>query len=198
MQPLSTPSTASVTLSTPRLRLLPYTQEMASVFWQLLEENRARLIADFPDRTSAVLTLADAHNRIRVFDSQFRTGELYSYGIWRKENDEYIGDVTLRRLSRGKPFAEVGYYLGSKAEGQGYVTEALKAMVRHAFQVLRMESVNLRCAVTNDRSRRVAERCGFTHLKTYTPVVQEDPSGPPTPIHVYQIKPGDANAAFLW
>ncbi|MBC3542020.1 GNAT family N-acetyltransferase [Rufibacter sediminis] len=194
--PLTSPA-ARLEISTPRLWLLPYTPEMAPEFWQLLDQNRARLLPDFPDRTSAVITLPDAQNRIRVFMAQHKIGDLYSFGIWRKEPNEYVGDITLRRLARGKPYSEVGYYLGDKAEGHGYATEALKAIARYAFQDLRMESINLRCAESNERSRRVAERSGFTHLKTYLPQ-QQDANTPPFPIRVYQLKKGDANATLLW
>ncbi|WP_062544042.1 GNAT family N-acetyltransferase [Rufibacter tibetensis] len=192
-----TPSVTSIELSTERLRILPYTPEMAPDFWQLLDQNRERLLPDFPDRTTAVVTVQDALNRIRVFISQHRAGDLYSFGIWRKETGDYIGDITLRRLARGKPFSEVGYYLGAEAEGHGYVTEALKAMVRYAFQVLRMESVNLRCAETNEKSKRVAERSGFSLVKTYTPTQQETDENPARPIHVYRIKNNDPTIHLL-
>ncbi|RNI26030.1 GNAT family N-acetyltransferase [Rufibacter latericius] len=196
MQSPITSSAVRTEISTERLWLLPYTQEMALQFWQLLHQNRARLLPDFPDRTSSVITLPDAQNRIRVFASQQKAGDLYTFGIWRKEFHDYVGDITLRRLARGKPFSEVGYYLGDKAEGKGYATEALKAIARFAFRDLQMESINLRCAETNHRSRRVAERSGFTHLKTYTPVLQ-DPNGETFPIQVFQLKKGDVNAASL-
>ncbi|WP_210486506.1 GNAT family N-acetyltransferase [Rufibacter aurantiacus] len=198
MQPTVTSPAYQVEISTERLWLLPYTVEHAPAFWELLHQNRARLLPDFPDRTSAVLTLPDAQHRIKVFISQHKAGDLYSFGIWRKEFDDYVGDITLRRLARGKPYSEVGYYLGNQVEGKGYATEALKGLARYAFQDLRMECINLRCAVTNDKSQRVAERSGFTHLKTYTPVAPENGTGTPQPIHVYRLKKDDANAQLLW
>jgi RimJ/RimL family protein N-acetyltransferase len=171
---------------------------MAPAFWKLLDQNRTRLMPDFPDRTSAVVTLSDAQNRIRVFMSQHKAGDLYSFGIWSKESGECLGDITLRRLSRGKPYAEVGYYLSDQAEGRGYATEALQGIARYAFQDLRMESINLRCTVDNERSKRVAERSGFTYLKTYTPVLQDSGDKPASPIHVYRLHKNDTNAALLW
>ncbi len=166
-------------------------------FWQLLQKNRERLMPDFPDRTTAVISLEDAQNRLRVFTSQHKVGDMYSFGIWRKEGGEYIGDITLRRLARGKPFAEVGYYLGAQAEGKGFATEALKAIMRYAFQVLHMEAVNLRCAEENNRSQGVAKRSGFTLIKSYTPVVSDHPTLPPRPLQVYQLKKEDAMVTLL-
>ena len=198
MRQLSSSTAAHTELSTVRLTLKPYGPGMAQEFWQLLETNRARLKSDFPDRTKAVKTPADAERRLRLLALQLRAGDLYSFGIWRKENQEYIGDITLRRLARGKLFAEIGYYLDQEAEGQGYATEALKAMMRYAFQVLRMDCVNVRCAEGNDRSMRVAERCGFTYSRTYTPQVQEAPDVPSRPIKVYRLLRNDHQTAQLW
>ncbi|MFB9865162.1 GNAT family N-acetyltransferase [Rufibacter immobilis] len=199
MMPPTAPSSATGTkLSSERLWLRPYTQEMAPAFWELLHQNRQRLLADFPDRTAAVQSLPDAQNRIRVYHSQFKAGDLYSFGIWRKETEELIGDITLRRLARGKPYAEVGYYLGAQAEGQGYASEALKALIKFSFQELRMESVNLRCAHDNHRSQRVAERCGFTYFKTYMPEEPDSTHTPRRPILVYRLKKEDARAALRW
>lgn len=185
-------------LSTERLWLKPYSPDMAPDFWQLLHQNRHRLQPDFPDRTKAVQTPADAENRIKIIARQRASGDLYSFGLWRKREGDYVGDITLRRLARGKHFCEVGYYLGQASEGQGLATEALLAVVQFAFQVLRMECVNIRCADGNDRSRKVAERCGFTFSKTYTPIVNETPDRPLRPIHVYRMLRTSPAAAGLW
>ncbi|GAB2529945.1 GNAT family N-acetyltransferase [Rufibacter soli] len=198
MRQLSSSTAAHTELSTARLILKPYGPGMAQEFWQLLDQNRARLKSDFPDRTTAVQTLKDAERRLRLIALQLRAGDLYSFGIWRQEEQDYIGDITLRRLARGKLFAEVGYYLSEAAEGKGYATEALKAVLRYAFQVLRMDCVNVRCAEGNDRSMRVAERCGFSYSRTYTPVVQEAPDLPSRPIKVYRLLRHDHKAAQLW
>ena len=41
------------------------------------------------------------------------------------------------------------------------MTEALRGMVRHAFDVMRVDVVGIRHFVGNERSRRVIERAGF-------------------------------------
>lgn len=177
---------APTELSTDRLWLRPYLLHMALPFWQLLEQNRERLAVDFPDRTSAVRSLEEAEKRIQLLSYQRRIGDMYSFGIWRKDTDAYIGDITLRRIARGKLFCEVGYYIAAEAEGQGYITESLQALLKFAFDVLRMESVNLRCAIDNYRSQAVAERCGFTRTRQFTPeVISSD--GPPRPIYQYRL-----------
>ncbi|WP_192823334.1 GNAT family N-acetyltransferase [Rufibacter sp. LB8] len=174
-------------LETERLWLRPYKPEMAAVFCQLLQENLDRLKADFPDRTSAVKTVEDAQERINVLTTQRRRGDLYGFGLWRKDNGDYIGDISLRRLARGKLFAEVGYYLHASQEGQGFATEALKEILRFGFQELRMTSINVRCAQENTKSQRVAERSGFSQRKMLAPTAHETSNGEKRHVYCYTL-----------
>jgi RimJ/RimL family protein N-acetyltransferase len=178
---------SSFHLTTPRLLLRPYHQEEAQSFLDLLEENRARLESDFPDRTSSVTNLEEAVSRIKILEYQRRTGDLHSFGLWRQQDHQYIGDITIRRLARGKKVAEVGYYIDASAEGQGYVSEAMHALLDYAFEVLRMEAINLRCAKENQRSQKVAERCGFTWTGEFVPYLNQLSDKPPRPLYTYRI-----------
>jgi RimJ/RimL family protein N-acetyltransferase len=56
---------------------------------------------------------------------------------------------------------EVGYWLGTKFWGKGYATEAVRAVIDHAFTDLDCEALQSAARVTNPASRRVLEKCGF-------------------------------------
>jgi len=56
---------------------------------------------------------------------------------------------------------ELGYWLGVPYWGKGYATEALHAVIDHAFGDLNHESLQAGARVTNPASRRVLEKCGF-------------------------------------
>lgn len=194
----SLPLTKATTLSSSRLILRPYQPDMAFAFWQLIHDNRERLQADFPDRTSAVITLEDAERRLRSLHYQWNSGSMYGFGVWSKETGDYVGDVTLRRVTRGKPYGEVGYYLSAETEGQGFATEALKAVIRFAFQELRMNTISLRCAEDNMKSQKVAERCGFTRSTTLSFAISKKPEEEDRIIFTYRLKQDDAAAQLIW
>jgi len=56
---------------------------------------------------------------------------------------------------------EIGYWLGVPFWGHGYATEAVRAMIDHAFADLDHEALQAGARVTNPASRRVLEKCGF-------------------------------------
>jgi len=59
------------------------------------------------------------------------------------------------------PAPELGYWLGVSYWGQGFATEAIRAVIDYAFADLMLESIQAGARVTNPASRRVLEKCGF-------------------------------------
>ena len=74
-------------------------------------------------------------------------------------NGVLIGACGFTQVDRHPP--EIGYWLGVKHWGKGYATEAVRAMIDHAFTDLRHQSLQSSVRVTNPQSRRVLEKCGF-------------------------------------
>ena len=58
---------------------------------------------------------------------------------------------------------ELGYWLGKPFWGQGIVPEAVKEMLRHAFEELGMTTVWVGYYEGNAKSKRVQEKCGFRY-----------------------------------
>ncbi len=74
-------------------------------------------------------------------------------------NGGIIGVCGLMQPSGQSP--EIGYWLGAKHWGKGYATEAVRAVIDHAFTELDCEALQSAARVTNPASRRVLEKCGF-------------------------------------
>jgi RimJ/RimL family protein N-acetyltransferase len=56
---------------------------------------------------------------------------------------------------------EIGYWLGALYWGCGYATEAVRAVIDHAFGTLGHDVLQAGARVSNAASRRVLEKCGF-------------------------------------
>jgi len=59
---------------------------------------------------------------------------------------------------------EIGYSVVAEARGQGYATEIVAALVRHAFETGAVQRVVAETSAANAGSQRVLERNGFTAI----------------------------------
>jgi RimJ/RimL family protein N-acetyltransferase len=62
---------------------------------------------------------------------------------------------------RDGPVPEIGYWLGVPHWGSGYATEAVRALIDHAFTDLDLPALQAGARVTNPASRRLLQKCGF-------------------------------------
>lgn len=69
-----------------------------------------------------------------------------------------IGSCGVDRRDHGP---EIGYWLGVPYWGRGYATEAVRALIEHAFDDLQYDVLQAGVRVSNPASRRVLEKCGF-------------------------------------
>lgn len=62
--------------------------------------------------------------------------------------------------------AEIGYWIGVPYWGRGLLPEAVGALAARCFDVLGMSALWICYYDGNDKSRRVAEKCGFAYHHT--------------------------------
>ncbi len=67
----------------------------------------------------------------------------------------------------GPEEAELGYRLRRSAWGKGYATEGSRALIRKGFTELGVRRVMAQTMVVNAASRRVMEKAGLTHVRTF-------------------------------
>jgi RimJ/RimL family protein N-acetyltransferase len=87
--------------------------------------------------------------------------ELQYHGYLRDRPDTFVCSVGLFNIAWNVPRGEVGYWLRTRFAGQGFMTEAVRALCAMAFDALGMNRIELRCNDRNVRSVRVAELAGF-------------------------------------
>jgi RimJ/RimL family protein N-acetyltransferase len=80
-----------------------------------------------------------------------------------KATNQIIGASGYNNQSdKDVPFFEIGYWLDSQYTGQGLATELTAALTEYAFTNYQAARVQIKTEAANERSRKVAERCGFT------------------------------------
>jgi len=83
--------------------------------------------------------------------------------ILRAADDVLIGTIALSQIFR-KRFqnAYLGYLLGAGFTGSGYMTEAVRLVLRFAFRELKLHRIEANVQPDNEPSLAVLRRCGFT------------------------------------
>lgn len=74
---------------------------------------------------------------------------------------EYAGAIGFHNLDTTNRLAEIGYWLGGEFEGRGIITRCCRAVIRHVFETMQLNRVQINCNIENVRSRAVPERLGF-------------------------------------
>jgi RimJ/RimL family protein N-acetyltransferase len=142
---------STLVLETERLTLRAPRLEDAKAIAQLANDRR---IAENTTRIPHPYRLADAQAFVERVN---RDGGELAFLI--TLDDEPIGACGLARLDGPAP--DLGYWIGVPYWGNGYATEAARAVIDHAFTALGHQALQAGARVTNPASRRVLEKCGF-------------------------------------
>ena len=113
--------------------------------------------------------------------------EQHGFGLWAVEVGGALAGYTGLSIprfrvdwmeEREQPVVEIGWRLARSAWGNGYATEAARACVRFAFEVLGRSEIVSFTVVGNARSRAVMERLGMWEIAQYDHPVSEGVSMP--------------------
>ncbi len=93
------------------------------------------------------------------------------YAICLKEDNRAIGAIEIKLYghtarAEHENECEIGYWIGKPFWGNGYMPEAVKEILRHAFEELNMNIVWCCYYDGNTKSKRVQEKCGFQYFST--------------------------------
>lgn len=82
--------------------------------------------------------------------------------VCRRRDGAIVGVINMSQIYMGNfRSAYLGFYAGAAYAGQGFMSEALRLVVRHAFRRLRLHRLEANVQPGNHRSRRLVRRCGF-------------------------------------
>lgn len=82
--------------------------------------------------------------------------------MFRKSDGMCLGRTGLHQLNWTTRCFEIGYWIRTSAEGQGFVREAVAGVTEYAFNTLGAARVEIRCDSRNERSARTAQKAGYT------------------------------------
>ena len=107
-----------------------------------------------PDRDAASKLISQIH-------ADWKRRLILKWGIARRLDDQLIGSLTLFNLDFNHRRAEIGYALGREHWRQGYMNEALMALLKYAFEDLNLHRIEADVDPRNGASIRTLEKLGF-------------------------------------
>lgn len=78
-------------------------------------------------------------------------------------NEEIVGIAGYNNINWSNKTAYIGYWLGEDYQGNGIMTKVAKALTSYAFCHLKLNKVEIRAALKNQKSRSIPERLGFVY-----------------------------------
>lgn len=144
----------------PRVIVRAWRQDDAPALFEAIEQSRERL-RRWLAWVDSHRELADAEAFCRRAAASFAERNDFPLGIWHRESGRFLGGTGFHGIDWDVPSFEIGYWIRDGEVGKGYVEEAVRLQVRHAFAEMGARRLALTCDATNERSRRIPERIGF-------------------------------------
>lgn len=111
--------------------------------------------------SSPLASPAEADALLRRIEEGYQSGDTLQLGVVRATDALLIGTCTLHQFNWPSRRAELGYALGRPFWGQGYMHEALLALLPYAFGTLDLNRLEADIDPRNSASAKVLERVGF-------------------------------------
>ncbi len=149
-----------------RIVARPYRDGEGASVAEAVAESRDRLLAagmpwvkewDEPDQGAIF---------VRRCQAKWAARDELILGLWERSTGAYLGSSGLHRIDWSVPNVEIGYWIRTRFEGRGFITEATALIAAFAFETVQAQRVRIRCDAGNTRSAAVPRRLGFVHEAT--------------------------------
>jgi ribosomal-protein-alanine N-acetyltransferase len=98
-----------------------------------------------------------------IEEANLKNRKLYFFRIENKDTKEYIGEIgyTVKMETPFGKIVDMGYFIKEKHWGKGYTTEALKEVIKFAFEKDDVYRISTGCMKENIGSEKVMVKCGM-------------------------------------
>ena len=110
-------------------------------------------------------SVEDERDHVRTSLKEWEKFEKFAFCMFRNEDGAYMGNIDAHAIRWDLHRCEIGYWIASEFEGNGYVAEAVRALEKDLFRI-GFNRIEIRCNTKNIRSARIPQTCGYTHEGT--------------------------------
>jgi len=163
MRPLSKKSPPKK-LESQRLILRKLAPKLAVTMFEYVDKDRKRLEKFLP-WTPHIKSVKDELAFINTTAAAWKDFKNFDFGIFRKEDSLYMGNIGVHSISWKNHSCEIGYWILGDFEGYGYMSEAVRCLESALFQI-GFNRIQIRCSTINRRSANVPKACAYRHEGT--------------------------------
>ncbi|SFE58740.1 ribosomal-protein-alanine N-acetyltransferase [Sulfitobacter brevis] len=133
--------------------------------WTALRTNSENFLTPWePTWAADHLTRKAFTNRVYWAQRSVSAGTAMPLFLIRRSDQTLIGAITLDNIRRGPAQAgTLGYWTGAPFARQGFMREAIEAVVHQAFNRLDLSRIEAACLPENAASRGLLEKSGFKY-----------------------------------
>jgi len=109
------------------------------------------------------LTRGAWRRRLSAYAHDMERGLAFPFLVFRQSDNVMVGGITLSNVRRGvAQMGSIGYWVGEPYARRGHTVAAVRAVTRFAFERLGLHRVEAACIPSNEPSRGVLLKAGFT------------------------------------
>lgn len=133
--------------------------------WARLRRESAEFLKPWePVWAADHLTRRGFTHRVQWATRSIDNGTALPLFLFEVATDTILGAITLDNIRRGPAQAgTLGYWVGERHARHGYMSEAILAVVHHAFAIMDLSRIEAACLPENAASRGVLEATGFKY-----------------------------------
>ncbi|WP_137790040.1 GNAT family N-acetyltransferase [Bacillus sp. E(2018)] len=144
-------------IETDRLRLRPVIEsDVKEIYAAFSDTDALRFYGMEPLKTEV-----EAYELIQAFEKGFTTGSSIRWGIILKEQDKLIGTCGFHNWSKSDRRTELGYELIRAYWHNGFMNEALRAILHYGFNGMEFNRIAAVIRPENNSSRTLVTKLGF-------------------------------------
>ena len=154
----------TVRLETDRLILRRFTLEDAeAVFTNWASDDEVTKFLTWPTHRS----VENSAGYMSFCVESYKDLSSYQWGIVLKETGELFGNISVVRVEDSVDAVELGYVSGRRFWGNGYMTEAARAVIAFFFEEVGANRISARHDTNNPNSGKVMRKAGMKYEGTY-------------------------------
>jgi ribosomal-protein-alanine N-acetyltransferase len=142
---------------------LRYPRVSDFVAWsRLRDESRTFLAPWEPAWATDELSKGAFRRRLKRYQREAREDSAYAFFVFRGSDHELLGGCTLSNVRRGvTQCCALGYWVGERFARQGYMFDAVRALIPFIFRTLGLHRIEAACLPSNEASRNLLAKSGF-------------------------------------